>query len=363
MPMTLQIQEHGNGSDLLLATRREEFRQLARIQKQLERRSKIIMFDDEQLQVLNIVRGSPFDIDEDDPIDPDPRYFLPGPIEEMEDSLELQSERDVFPWPKAKPIKNHHFQGRDESAHSIATEEACWDAMARSGFCEEVAQNSSSWTPHDFTGIGLVCKRSWRSPEDGRPRWQFWLSGDFYMRPRPGNCPRKRGVSNYNPDVPHAVGTVCDITRPRDQGFLHSELLAAVYLLKAQIGSPSRYLGHHVCPVLIVSFHARFSARIIQAYFQNGKVVIRPSRLINLHTRTVSTEVKLVIRWLNSRPVGDTRLPVQAVPVLDQVEDNFDLPVQVTDALGVSPEDTCERQATEGVEVVSCSLPTVTLFT
>jgi len=78
---------------------------------------------------------------------------------------------------------------------------------------------------------------------------EFWLSGDFYMRPRPGNCPRKRGVSNHNPDVPHAVGTVCDVTRPRDQGFLHSELIAAVYLLKAQIGSPSRYLGHHVCPV------------------------------------------------------------------------------------------------------------------
>lgn len=152
MPMTLQIREHGNGSDLLLATRREEFRQLARIQKQLERRSKTIMFDDEQLQELNIVRGSPFDIDEDDPIDPDPRYFLPGPIQEMEDSLEQQqSEWDIIPrpWPKAKPIENHHLQGRDEDAHCIATEEALWDAMARGGFCEEVAQNSSSWTPHE----------------------------------------------------------------------------------------------------------------------------------------------------------------------------------------------------------------------
>lgn len=69
------------------------------------------------------------------------------------------------------------------------------------------------------------------------------------MWPRPGNFPRKRGLSNYNPDVPHAAGTVYDISRPRGQGFLHSELLAAVCLLKAQIGSPSRYLDHHVCPV------------------------------------------------------------------------------------------------------------------
>ncbi|KAL2693679.1 hypothetical protein Neosp_000240 [[Neocosmospora] mangrovei] len=149
MSTTIQIQEHGHDSDLRLAARREEFRQLARTQRELERRSKIIMFDDEQLQELNIVRSSPFDIDEDDPIDPDPRYFLPGPIEEMEDSLELQSELDVFPWPKAKPVKNHHLQGRDEDAHSTATENALWDAMARGGFCEDVAQNSSSWTPHE----------------------------------------------------------------------------------------------------------------------------------------------------------------------------------------------------------------------
>ncbi|RMJ15395.1 hypothetical protein CDV36_004921 [Fusarium kuroshium] len=53
--------------------RREEFRQLTLVQKKLERRSKIIMFDDEQLQELIAMRCSPFDIDEDDPIDLDSR--------------------------------------------------------------------------------------------------------------------------------------------------------------------------------------------------------------------------------------------------------------------------------------------------
>ncbi|KAI8677366.1 hypothetical protein NCS56_00626500 [Fusarium sp. Ph1] len=344
MTSIIQIQEHGNAAQLQLAACIEELRQLTRIQKKHERRSKIIVFDDEQLQELNIVRGSPFDIDDDDPTDLDPRYFPPGPIEEMEDGLE-------------------QLRSEDEFSHSSTANEAWWHAIARGGFCEEVAQNSSSWTPHDFAGIGPECKRFWRSPEDSRPCWQYWSSSDFYMRPRPGNCPPERGVSNYNPDAPHAVGTACDIARPRGQSFLHSELLAAVYLLKAQTDSPSRYLGHHTCPILIVSFHARFSACIIQIYFQNGKVVIRPSRLINLHTRTVSPEIKLVIRWLNSRPVGDTRLPVQAVPILDQVDDNFDLPVQVTDVSGVLPQDTCERQAIEGAEVVLCSLSMVTLST
>ena len=152
MPSTIQIQEHGNATHLQLAARIEELRQLTRIQKKLERRSKIILFDDEQLQELSIARGSPFDIDEDDPTDLDPRYFLPGPVEEMEDGLEqLRSEWDIFPrpWPQPKPIENHHLQGRDEFAHGSAADDALWDAIARAGFCEEVAQNSSSWTPHE----------------------------------------------------------------------------------------------------------------------------------------------------------------------------------------------------------------------
>ncbi|KAL6356018.1 hypothetical protein LRP88_09603 [Fusarium phalaenopsidis] len=100
MTSIIQIQEHGNAAQLQLAACIEELRQLTRIQKKHERRSKIIVFDDEQLQELNIVRGSPFDIDDDDPTDLDPRYFPPGPIEEMEDGLEqLRSEWDIFPRP------------------------------------------------------------------------------------------------------------------------------------------------------------------------------------------------------------------------------------------------------------------------
>jgi hypothetical protein len=114
--------------------------------------------------------------------------------------------------------------------------------------------------------------------------------------------------------------------------------------------------------ILIVSFPARFSARIIQACFQNGKVVIRPSRLINLYTRTVSPEVKLVIWWLNSRPVGGTRLLVRAVPNLDQLDDNFDFPVQATDVSEVLPQDNCERDAAQRPEVVLCNIPMVTLL-
>ncbi|UPK89953.1 hypothetical protein LCI18_000888 [Fusarium solani-melongenae] len=177
------------------------------------------------------------------------------------------------------------------------------------------------------SGKAPECEMSWPSQEG--TKWQIWTSGRFYMRTHPpGNRSWRRGESRYNPDLPHAVVTIHDMARPLGDDLLRSELLMPVCLLKAQIRWPSMYLGHQVCPVLVVNFPSRFSARILQAYFQNGKVVIRPSRLINLYTRTISPEVRLVIRWLNSRPVGDTRKPI---PATEQLDDNATLPVEVPD--------------------------------
>ena len=96
------------------------------------------------------------------------------------------------------------------------------------------------------------CHESWLSPDDGRPCWQIWQSGDYYVWPRPpGNYPFKRGALHYNRHVPHAVGTVRDMARPLHQGLLRSELLMAVSLLKAQIRWKHMYIDHHVYPVCL----------------------------------------------------------------------------------------------------------------
>lgn len=144
-----------------------------------------------------------------------------------------------------------------------------------------------------------------------------------------------------------------DSSRPLHQGVLRSELRVAVGLLREQIRRTRVYVDHYIYPVssssdkplqcpttrsdtiqvLVVSFHGRFSARITQAYFQNGKVVIRPSRLIDLHTPVMSTEVGLVIRWLNSRAVGETRLPI---PEAEQFDDPVPTEVEVSDVKGMS---------------------------
>ncbi|KAK7424273.1 hypothetical protein QQX98_000541 [Neonectria punicea] len=78
MPATIPTKEHGGSRSTRVKIRRHEFRQLHRIQGKLERRWKTIEFTDEELKKISIVRGSPFDIDEDDPIDLDPRFVFPA---------------------------------------------------------------------------------------------------------------------------------------------------------------------------------------------------------------------------------------------------------------------------------------------
>ncbi|KAF5023563.1 hypothetical protein F66182_4376 [Fusarium sp. NRRL 66182] len=300
--------KHRRSHNPRIIMRTEEFRALDRIHRKLERRWRMTELDQETLQQLSIARGSPFDIDQDDPIDVDPRFFLPGPVENMEHGLKDVLQRDGLeshPWPEARPIMNHLLQNGSDSEYELAALHAEDDAGARGDFCVSAAEVDSSWRIHQYIDDlkWPGCRRVWHPSEDGPPQWSKFTSDRRFM------WSRGPGDPHYHPDIPHAMAAVYDASRPLNHGLLRSELLIAVALLKAQIRRPHRYVEHLIYPVLVVSFHGRFSARVIQAYFQHGQLIVRPSRLINLHTRVISSEVKLVIRWLNSRAVGDTRLP------------------------------------------------------
>ncbi|KAM5353708.1 hypothetical protein ACJ41O_000358 [Fusarium nematophilum] len=335
MPATIPTGEHRDGSkNPRITMRKEEFYQLTRIQRRLDKQPKTVEFDDDQLEEVFTVRGSPFDIDENDPIDLDPRYFLPGPVENMEYGIEaIQKAAGLMRelWPQSEPIKHHRLRDGDEIEYEVAARYALRDAQARADFCEKAAREASGWIRHEFMPNEKKpwCQESWPSPDDGHPYWQQWESGLYYMWPRPpGNYPFKRGAPRYNRDVPHAFGTAYDMARPLRGGVLRSELSMAVSLLKAQIRWPDMYVDHEVYPALVVSFHGRFSARVIQAYFQNGRMVLRLSRLVDLYTRVISPEVRLITRWLNSKPIGDTRLPVSEEKPRDN---NASSPIEVPD--------------------------------
>ncbi|WAO96741.1 Hypothetical protein NCS54_01442500 [Fusarium falciforme] len=264
------------------ALRKQEFHQLSDIQHKLDKLYKMAEFDNDALEKISIVRGSSFNIDDDDPIDLDPRFFLPGPIENMEYGIrkEIQKLAD----PEAHPNQRHNYL---RAMYEANMREAALLAV----FCQEAAKVDSSWATHGYIhGRKAPCsERIWFSTDDDQPYRDFWTSGEYYRW--------KRGAGTFdchNPNVPHAVATVYDSSRPLHQGMLRSELRVAVGLLREQIRRTRVYVDHYIYPVLVVSFHGRFSARITQAYFQNGKVVVRPSRLIDLHTPVMSTEVGLV---------------------------------------------------------------------
>ncbi|KAI8649316.1 hypothetical protein NCS56_01479500 [Fusarium sp. Ph1] len=161
-------------------------------------------------------------------------------------------------------------------------------------FCQEAAKVESSWATHGYIhGRKAPCsERIWFSTDDDQPFRDFWASGEYYRW--------KRGASTldcHNPNVPHAVATVYDSSRPLHQGMLRSELRVAVGLLREQIRRTRVYVDHYIYPVLVVSFHGRFSARITQA------------------------------------AVGETRLPT---PEAEQFDDPVPTEVEVTDVKGMS---------------------------
>ncbi|KAM0426033.1 hypothetical protein ACHAPT_008664 [Fusarium lateritium] len=348
MSTTPPIKEYRGSKHPRYEARKQEFFQLNDIRKKLDKLYKTTEFDNDALEQISIVRGSPFNIDDDDPIDFDPRFFLPGPVENVEYGIEVLDKTPGLGrrrWPKLKPIRNDEIRkivkkragpeytpAERYSYSRTIFDQTMRDAHQLAMFCEEAAKIDSSWTAH----IHIQCHdrkaprsfRLWFTPDEDEASRDYWVSGKYYRW--------KRGAGTfdpYHPHVPHAVATVYDSSRPLRQGMLRSELVVAVRLLKEQIRRTRVYIDHYIYPVLVISFHARYSARITQAYFQNGKVLIRPSRLVNFYTPILSPEVRLVIRWLNSRPVGETRLPI---PEAERFDDSVSIKVEVADAKGMS---------------------------
>ncbi|KAJ4180170.1 hypothetical protein NW755_012021 [Fusarium falciforme] len=166
MSTTMPNEEHRSSSkNPRSALRKQEFNRLDKIQKKLDRYYKITEFDDRTLEKFSIVRGSPFNIDEDDPIDLDPRFFLPGPVEDMEHGIDVTNKTDFTEycrWPQFQPIDNHRRRQEDQeyadvSRHGRYARESHYhsrfgteenEAARNAWFCERAAQVASSWQRH-----------------------------------------------------------------------------------------------------------------------------------------------------------------------------------------------------------------------
>ncbi|RSM14705.1 hypothetical protein CDV31_005287 [Fusarium ambrosium] len=336
----IPIEGRGRKVDRPRTLRESQLHRLEEVEKSLDKFYMTTEFDDNMLGPFHIIRGSPFNIDDDDPIDLDRRFFLPGPVEDMERGIEVANETDFtdyIRWPQFEPIDDGFRREEDKNYADAPRHERLnlyysrLDSDAKEGahrgfFCQQAAEVTSSWRHHSYIGESTrpAFYDIWFSHQTGQACADFWRSGEYYRW-----LPGSDEMDFLHPSVPHAVATLYDSSRPHAQGMLRSELRVAVYLLKEQIRQKDVYVDHCICPVLVIGFHGRFSARITQAYVENDIVIVRPSRLIDIDTPVISPEVRLIIRWLNSRPVGDTR---SLTPESEQLDRRATTPVGNTAA-------------------------------
>ncbi|RMJ09879.1 hypothetical protein CDV36_010498, partial [Fusarium kuroshium] len=122
MSTTMPNEEHHSSENPRSAARKAEFRRLSQLQKKLDMFYKITEWDDKFMEGFSIIRGSPFNIDDDDPIDLDPRFFLPGPVESMEHGIHITNQTnytDYCRWPKFQPI-DHHLRRQEDQKYANA---------------------------------------------------------------------------------------------------------------------------------------------------------------------------------------------------------------------------------------------------
>ncbi|KAK4187377.1 hypothetical protein QBC35DRAFT_498878 [Podospora australis] len=68
---------------------------------------------------------------------------------------------------------------------------------------------------------------------------------------------------------------------------------------------------HHTLPSLVFSFQHDKYCRITQFHFKRQRLILRPSRRLNLATNEPTDEAYHILRWLMTNPVGDTALREQ----------------------------------------------------
>ncbi|PHH69519.1 hypothetical protein CDD83_5696 [Cordyceps sp. RAO-2017] len=168
--------------------------------------------------------------------------------------------------PAREPIPLHRLRARGRPGRQDCARTALADATRTARHCETAAWRSSRWITHRYVRERNRPAAAVTDRASGLAH--CFVAGSYRM------WPRGVGEWAYDPDVPHAIGTVYDSTSPRHGAVLRSELLFAVSLLKASVEDSNMFINHKTCPALVVSFHGRFSARILQVHLQNGRMVV-----------------------------------------------------------------------------------------
>ncbi|KAM0332214.1 hypothetical protein ACHAQA_002489 [Verticillium albo-atrum] len=138
-----------NESDPRVKSRLEEFSLLGKTQKWLKRQNFVPSLSVEQLADTCIVHDTSFDIDLEDPIDFEMRYFLPGPVEAMERAIQDHH----TPWPEFvsdfSPLRYNRTFRRASSSENMRYEiHSANEASNMGEYFSWLAAKSTSWDRH-----------------------------------------------------------------------------------------------------------------------------------------------------------------------------------------------------------------------
>jgi len=109
--------------------------------------------------------------------------------------------------------------------------------------------------------------------------------------------------------IPH-LGTVVIDDVPLDDRILRSEMCCLTFLMAGRLRD-REYQAHKIVPVFVYSIAGR-DARVVQAYYDNGKFTIRKTSHISFEKKNIDG-MKLFFRWIMNIPKGET---IRASPVI-----------------------------------------------
>ncbi|CAH0046572.1 unnamed protein product [Clonostachys solani] len=292
-----------------------------RLQSEVEERYKMVRYTEADLVALGCKLGAPLDVDDPKPLDFDSRFFVPSTRQQARKALRSYAKGR---WTSRQPLKIPHratFHGPDakkkfESKILSFYAARSTEADGNLHYFTQAAMMSEpkgwSWDYNSQPcrkGNPVYMQKAWFN-SSGEPvshecGWEKWTySEDDYSNP----------VST----IPHALGAIYDNMPAKEQQVQKSELYLLLMLIRGQLKNARTWPRHRIIPALAVSFHSRFTARIVQAHLEHGQVVLRLSRLLNLHTAKLPVDGKIIIKWLGSRPMGETRA---ALPPSIQYDD------------------------------------------
>ncbi|KAL5341023.1 hypothetical protein BJX70DRAFT_396082 [Aspergillus crustosus] len=218
-------------------------------------------------------------------------------------------------WLEGHPVDIHNIS----TQRRIASTEAQWSAP-ETGYCGDYSEAAvvAAGFVHEFSKYERVAVHGDYTLED-LSGWVDRGPGNRIesrksMRPtytdmenRPATAwTTKIAASWIRDDARPHLSCVLENASPPQDDLLRSEVLTILGLMRESLSRHSLQ-DHKVIPVSAISCMNGLEARVIQAHFMKGELVIYKSRLLEFsELRSRAANVPLFLTYLAAEPVGDT---------------------------------------------------------